>query len=277
MGRNRKGRFLAARAVGVGLGIAVAAGGRAGAIAVHSQTTHPEPAPQHLAFDTCEAPSLDAMRAWHNASPYGSVAVYFGGEMRACSNSALNSPGWVTSVLQDGWGIIPVWVGPQAPCTDYHSTMNVQHPDLHGLFVGFAAALQARAAGLPDGSPIYLDIESWLVDDAACDAVVRTFIDHWVEGVHYFGFSAGLYSTPSTGIRVEAERGNDPGRHRVDAIWVARWNDAPYSYETPVADSFAGRRIHQYRGDHSETWGGVTMDVDSNLVDGLVARYSTGR
>src|SRR6476661_461573 len=134
MRRNRKGRFLAARAVGVGLGIAVAAGGRAGAIAVHSQTTHPEPAPQHLAFDTCEAPSLDAMRAWRTSSPYGSVAVYFGGEMRGCSNSALDSPGWVTSVLQDGWGIIPVYVGPQAPCPDYSSTMDVTYTDLPGRF-----------------------------------------------------------------------------------------------------------------------------------------------
>jgi hypothetical protein len=259
------------------LGIAVAAGGRAGAIAVHSQTTHPEPAPQHLAFDTCEAPSLDAMRAWHNSSPYGSVAVYIGGDMRGCRNAALDSAGWVTSVLQDGWGIIPVYVGPQAPCTTYSATMSASNPDLHGLFTGFAAAFRARDAGLSQGSPIYLDVESWLVNDAACDAVVRTFIDNWVEGVHYFGYDAGLYSTPNTGIRVEAEGGNDPGRHRVDAIWVARWNDAPYSYETPVANFFVGRRIHQYHGEHNETWGGVTMSVDANLVDGLVARYSTGR
>jgi hypothetical protein len=255
----------------------MAAGGRAAAVAVHSQTTHPEPDAQHLAFDTCEAPTLDAMRAWRNSSPYQSVAVYIGGEMRACSNTALDTPGWVTSVLQDGWGIIPVYVGPQAPCSDYRSTMSVTNPDLHGLFTGFAAASRAQAAGLGEGSPIYLDVESWLVDDAACDAVVRTFIDNWVEGVHYFGYAAGLYSTPRTGIRVEAENGNDPGWHRVDAIWVARWNDAPYSYETPVADAFAGRRIHQYHGDHWETWGGVKLAVDTNLVDGLVARYSTGR
>jgi len=42
------------------------------------------------------------MRAWHGNSPYGSVAVYIGGEMRACSNAALDTPGWVTTVLQDG-------------------------------------------------------------------------------------------------------------------------------------------------------------------------------
>src|SRR5580765_3721513 len=99
MGRIRRGRDLTARAVAVGLGIAGAAGGRAGA-AVHSQTTTapPEPAARHRAFDTCEAPSLDDMRAWHWTSPYGSVAVYIGGEARACSNAALDTPGWITSV-----------------------------------------------------------------------------------------------------------------------------------------------------------------------------------
>jgi glycoside hydrolase-like protein len=275
MGRIRRGRFLAARAVGLGLGIAVVAGGRAGA-AIHSQTRSPEPLPRHWAFDTCEAPSLDAMRAWHGNSPYGSVAVYIGGEMRACSNAALDTPGWVTTVLQDGWGVIPIYVGPQAPCSDFHAVINAANPDLHGLFVGFAAAQRARAAGVPEGSPIYLDVESWLHTDAACDAAVRTFIDNWVEGVHYFGYQAGLYSTPSTGIRVESEA-LGPDRHRVDAIWVARWNGVAGRYETTVADFYADRRIHQYWGDHMETWGGVTMEVDSNLVEGPVARYSTGR
>jgi hypothetical protein len=62
----------------------------------------------------------------------------------------------------------------------------------------------------------------------------------------------------------------------VDAIWVARWNGVAGTYETPVANAFADRRIHQYWGEHPETWGGVTMHVDSNLVEGPVARYSTG-
>ena len=275
MRRIRKGRNLTARAVGVGLGIARVAGGRAGASAGHSQTTRPEPPARHLAFDACETPSIEAMRAWHGTSPYGSVAVYIGGEMRACSNVALNTPGWVTTILQDGWGIIPVYVGPQAPCTDYRAVMNVDVPGNHGLWAGFDAAVRAKISGLPVGSPIYLDVEPWLVEDPACDAVVRKFIEGWVDGVHYFGYMAGLYSTPLTGIRVEAE-GTDPSRSRVDAIWVARWNGTPGIYETPVADAFAGRRSHQYTGDHWETWGGIPLAIDSNLVEGPVARYSTG-
>ena len=30
------------------------------------------------------------------------------------------------------------------------------------------------------------------------------------------------------------------------------------------------QRLHQYRGGHRETWGGITVDVDSSIVDGAV-------
>jgi hypothetical protein len=28
------------------------------------------------------------------------------------------------------------------------------------------------------------------------------------------------------------------------------------------------QRVHQFKGGHDETWGGVTINVDSNAVDG---------
>ena len=30
------------------------------------------------------------------------------------------------------------------------------------------------------------------------------------------------------------------------------------------------QRLHQYVGDHKETWGGVTINIDSSVVDGPV-------
>src|SRR5262249_5869483 len=30
------------------------------------------------------------------------------------------------------------------------------------------------------------------------------------------------------------------------------------------------QRLHQYQGGHRETWGGITIDVDSSIVDGAV-------
>jgi len=58
----------------------------------------------------------------------------------------------------------------------------------------------------------------------------------------------------------------------VDSLWIAAWTG------TPALTGFAGlpdtswsrhQRIHQWGRDHSETWGGVTLNIDSSFVDGL--------
>ncbi len=69
-------------------------------------------------IDTCEAPSLSAMSTWRLASPYTSIGIYIGGINRACSNAALNSSTWVNTVVAQGWKVLPIYVGLQAPCTD---------------------------------------------------------------------------------------------------------------------------------------------------------------
>jgi len=65
-------------------------------------------------FDACGAPSLEAMEAWL-ASPYRAIGIYLGGSNRACPDGNL-TPAWVNSVRAGGWNLLPLWVGPQAPC-----------------------------------------------------------------------------------------------------------------------------------------------------------------
>jgi len=67
------------------------------------------------AFDACTAPSLTTMEAWKIASPYRGVGVYIGGASRTCSQPNL-TPIWVTAVSLQGWRVIPIYVGHQAPC-----------------------------------------------------------------------------------------------------------------------------------------------------------------
>jgi hypothetical protein len=62
----------------------------------------------------------------------------------------------------------------------------------------------------------------------------------------------------------------------LDAIWIAAWNDTPNLFgfsQSILPDSYWAfhQRIHQYRGGHDETWGGVTINIDTNVVDGLLA------
>jgi hypothetical protein len=231
-------------------------------------------APPSLAFDTCEAPALDAMRVWRSSSPYTAVAVYIGGEMRACRNAALDEPSWVRRVQADGWGVIPVYVGPQAPCTTYRVRMNGVDPTGHGIQVGGDTIIRARASGLRLGDPVYLDIEPWRRVDPECARQVALFLSSWVQTVRTAGYRTGIYSTPSTGIAVHRAIEAEPGMHAPDLVWVASWNDTPGVPGNDIpAGAWAGRRMHQFRGDHLETWGGVTIEIDTNWVDAPTARH----
>jgi hypothetical protein len=57
-------------------------------------------------------------------------------------------------------------------------------------------------------------------------------------------------------------------------IYAAQWDNNP---STSVLSCVNGanwvnhQRLKQYKGDHNETWGGVTLNIDSNCANGTVA------
>ena len=62
-----------------------------------------------------------------------------------------------------------------------------------------------------------------------------------------------------------------------DRIWIARWDGIANTSTTYIPEDGwrPGGRMKQYRGGHHETWGGVTINIDSNFIDlgaGSVAR-----
>jgi hypothetical protein len=83
-----------------------------------------------------------------------------------------------------------------------------------------------------------------------------------------------MYSSLCSGIRDVAAVYNDPAYPRLDAIWIAAWNDLPnlFGFAPPCSLSDAvwpfHQRLHQYQGGHNETHGGVTINIDRNVVDG---------
>ena len=223
------------------------------------------------AFDTCETPSVQQMATWYTASPYKAVGIYIGGASRACPNEALNTPGWVNTVRAQGWRILPVYVGPQAPCTRFTVPMT-DNPLGDGIWAADDAVTHALTAGLHPGDPIYVDIEAYNGDDA-CNNAVRAFLHGWTDELHVRGFRSGLYGNYNSAIAAEtgaAWRGDPP----VDSIWFAWWTGTPQLNGVPGLPETSWnqhQRVHQWAGDHKETWGGVTMEIDSNLVDGLTA------
>jgi hypothetical protein len=245
----------------------------AGLAACKPQPSPPTP-PQ--GFDTCAAPSESTMKTWWDSSPFTSVGVYVGGANRGCAQPNLTST-WVSDVVGQGWRLIPIWVGPQAPCTTLGSTTTLPG-DTFGALVaganeGAAAADRMAALGFGWLAPVYYDMEGYPRTQACSDAI-RSFSDGWVYALNNRGYLAGLYSSQCSGI-IDVADGVPTAKYVLNAIWIAAWNDTPniYGFNSPgcsLSDQLwvYSQRLHQFKGGHDETWGSVVINIDSNAVDG---------
>jgi hypothetical protein len=228
-----------------------------------------------LGFDACTAPARRSMRAWES-SPYRAIGVYIGGLNRGCSQPNLTA-GWVAEQIAAGWHLIPTYVGLQAPTSSCTScaTLSPGSAALQGAAAADDAVADARAIGIGPGSPIYNDMESYTRTASATSATLA-FLAAWTNRLHALGYDSGVYSSSASGIRDLASRLGSL-YPQPDDIWTANWNGQrntadPY---VPASAWSLHQRIHQYRGGHDETWGGVTINIDNNYVEGATAGSST--
>lgn len=228
-----------------------------------------------LGFDACTAPSSRSMAAWED-SPYRAVGVYIGGVNRACSQPNLTSS-WVAGQTEAGWYLIPTYVGLQAPTSACSScaTLSASQATAQGAAAAVDAVEEAAAIGMGPGSPIYNDMEAY-TQTASASAATLAFLEAWTEKLHALGYLSGVYSSSSSGIEDLADQ-IGTGYTLPDAIWVANWNGQQNTADPAVpANAWAShQRIHQYRGGHNETYGGVTINIDNNYVDGPTVGSST--
>ncbi|MGZ4400222.1 MAG: glycoside hydrolase domain-containing protein, partial [Gaiellaceae bacterium] len=224
-------------------------------------------------FDTCSAPSLVSLNAWLTSS-FRAVGIYLGGVNRACKDGRLSSA-WVSGAQALGWNLIPLYVGLQAPC--------VAQSDLARISAESAAAQGAAAAddavsraaffGIGAGNPIYFDMEGYSTKNPSCSQTVRDFVSAWVAELHAAGYVAGVYGSAASTIRDMVPLATIPGASPPDDVWIANWNGVEAVYGDPyVSDDYwhNHQRLHQYRGGHKETHGGVTINIDSTYLDGAV-------
>src|ERR1700674_1149677 len=68
--------------------------------------------------DTCAAPTTAQMQTLWNNSPYFTWYIYVGGNQRSCAQPNLTAA-WISAIAAQGWGLVPIWLGPQAPCDTY--------------------------------------------------------------------------------------------------------------------------------------------------------------
>ncbi len=222
-------------------------------------------------FDACSAPSLAKLQAW-SASPYRAVGIYIGGVNRACGQPNL-TPVWVSSAIGLGWSLMPLYVGLQAPCVSQSGleriSTNPATAGTQGQAAADDAAAKAAALGLPAGSPVYLDLEGYKLGNAACTKAVQSFVTSWVQEAHERELAAGLYGSAASTIRDISVLSSD----LPDAVWIADWNGVENVFGDPyVSDALwiNHQRIHQYKGGHDESYGGVTINIDSSIVDSTV-------
>jgi Domain of unknown function (DUF1906) len=221
-------------------------------------------------FDSCTAPTLATMRVWRRQ--YAAVGVYIGGANSACAYGNL-SAAWFRSAAAMGWGMLPTYVGPQAPCWGYQGTLiNPGQAAAEGRAAGADAVADARLFGLAEGSPVYYDMEAYNGDQSCTNAVI-TFLGAWDRTVAAKGYKSGVYSSQDSGIddMQAAAAAGQAGFTKPDAIWIALW-DGRATLDDGTLDWPIGDRAKQYAGNLNATVGGITLSIDQDVVAGPLAR-----
>jgi hypothetical protein len=151
----------------------------------------------------------------------------------------------------------------------------VGHAASEGAAEASDAVTRARAVGIGPGNPIYFDMEAYTPGSAT--TVVENFLAAWTSTLHAAGYVSGVYSSAASGI-TDLAHAYGTSYKEPDDIWIADWNDLhstrdPY---VPSGDWPNHERLHQYSGGVDQTYGGVTMNIDGDYIDGSVANYGTG-
>ncbi|OIJ63001.1 glycoside hydrolase domain-containing protein [Streptomyces mangrovisoli] len=267
--QSRKRRYITWAVAGA----AVVAGAGIAAQTSMAATTWPAQATfTGRAFDTCAAPSLSAMKAWHTGF-YGAAAVYVGGKNRGCAQPNLTAS-WVKSVTTLGFKLIPLYVGAQPPCQTGSNPEKITAATAGSLGTSDAndAVAKASALGMKAGSALYLDMESYDTTNTSCNNAVLAYVRAFDKQLHAKTYRAGYYGFTSSSAKAIANASDKtdlPGN-----LWYALWD----SKNTTTSDwpfgatQFTGHsRGHQYMVNSKESRGGYTITVDRDAWDGPVA------
>jgi peptidoglycan hydrolase-like protein with peptidoglycan-binding domain len=236
-------------------------------------------------FDQCNTPSQKAMNTWLRSSPYLAVGIYIAGASRACTAQPNLTPAWVSKQLGNGWRLLPLDVGPQAPCNPRFprhgkdpviantkaKSGTFDKARQQGVTEAKTAVTAATKLGIVSGSTLWYDLENFDQTNNRCRNASLSFLSGWTSGLHALHYVSGVYSSAGSGIwSLDRARVKTPKRYVLpDRIWLARWDgDANTSTSYIRADGWVpGNRMKQYIGGHNETWGHVTINVDTDFLD----------
>lgn len=222
--------------------------------------------------DSCTAPSESQMSAFWRNTPYSDWGIYFGGSDRGCSQPNLTRT-WVSDMLKMGWDLLPIWVGPQNPCTAGQSSYfsrNATTARSQGVAQAKAAYQAWSALSSVSNVPFDYDMEAPSSDSATCRTAAKAFLDGWVAQLHVAPAQvAGVYSSSCGGYLDDFAT----IAHRPDFIDAADWDGSPSTGGISCVASnhwTLNQRHKQYQGGHNATYNGVTLNIDSRCSDAAV-------
>lgn len=235
-------------------------------------------------FDQCLAPTQSQMNAWLKHSPFLAAGIYISGDSRGCRSQPNLTPDWIQTQLAKGWRLLPITLGPQASCSPHFPRYqdDVVINDARGKGRYEKARDQGRREarktvgvakdlGITPGSTLWYDLEAFDIGKTDCRESALRFVHAWTSTLHRLGYVSGMYSSAASGIKMlDDVRLNRPGAYKLpDRIWIARWDGKANTETGYIAPDgwLPGNRMKQYRGGHHETWGGVTINIDSNWLD----------
>jgi hypothetical protein len=212
-------------------------------------------------FDSCTAPSKAVMHTWWVGSPYAAIGIYLGGSDAACSQPNL-TPAWLRNVAAQGWHFIPLYVGPQAAFGELSRNSSASQ----GIAAATDAARRAQQLGFAPTTPIYYDMEGYLPGQST--RVLR-FLSAWTTRLHALGYSSGVYSSSSSGIADLARQYGRGVYAMPDVIYDALWNGQANTFDSVISPGQWGyhHRLHQYMGNVTQTYGGVTISIDQDFMN----------
>ncbi|CAN5330520.1 hypothetical protein BH11PSE11_BH11PSE11_27120 [soil metagenome] len=225
-------------------------------------------------FDACSAPSSSTMQKWWTNTPWSFIGIYIGGAVRGCSQPNLTAT-WMNTTRAQGWRYELIWVGPQAPCSTFSTRMSYDTGTAYSQ--GKSEALKAYNAlmGLgftnsAAGTPVVYDLENY-PNSSSCRAAVKSFMQGWVDQLAVAPAQvSGIYGSACGSYLNDFASMARPPNFIVAAQWDN--NQSTSSLSCVGSGYWTGhQRIKQYKGDHNETWGGVTINIDSQCANGPLA------
>ena len=210
-------------------------------------------------FDACTAPSKSYMRAWRRHSRYRAIGIYIGGSDRACGQRNL-TPGWLRTEAGAGWHFVPMYVGPQAAYNELTT------PVRDARRAADDAVSQALRLGFGPRTPIYYDMEAY---PANRTGKVLRFLSAWTRRLHKLGYVSGAYSSSDSGIADLAQQYRNRHYEMPDVIYDALWNGSKNTSDRAFrkGEWRGHRRLHQYAGDVTQTFGGDTINIDQDFLN----------